>query len=212
MLITINLNSEGQTLGMSAGLNRNIYYVFHSNYEGWPKNSAGSGYTFFIDLNEVNFLDTLPLRFTVRYGQYTGTINTHFNSLAGSSTTYAEIEKYNLGAAIYPMNFKIGNKVNLSFGCDFNYTLNGSMNGYHNSYVMNYWYRTTELDPDKYFSKFNVGVIFLADYSFKLNEKFNLYFQYTFYLGLTDEFRNIEQDVKSMQHQIGIGISKNLKI
>ena len=55
------------------------------------------------------------------------------------------------------------------------------------------------------------GISGRVGYLFNINEKWGLLPYYRFYMGVTDEFKNTEAEIKSMRHSFEIGIVRNLE-
>ena len=72
-------------------------------------------------------------------------------------------------------------------------------------------YMTIENDSVKINKNFFFGIAAMISYDIRIKEKWYISPQYKFYLGLTKEFENTEANIKSMRHNISIGIIRKFK-
>ena len=197
-----------QQIGFSGGYCQNHFHDFHKD-EGhlMTDYEEGSGYSFNINLDNVH-LDTLLFRFSFNFTKYDGSIMTTDGGLGGSSTTNADVEKYALGLSIFPINIKIFKELRLNFGGEFSYLVNSKVHGTKSAWNMASGGNNIDLEDGSVdiFKEFNFGIISRLGYNIKLLKYWYIVPEYNFYLGLTNEFDNIESNVSSFRHYFMLGV------
>lgn len=203
----------GQNLEFSGGINYNRF--FSTEKDGGhlrTKHYDDYGYSIGIGIEDIK-LDSLLFRFTLKLDNYKGKFHLINGGLGGESTTDAFVDKYTISLGIYPLNFKIFKNLKISFGGELNYLIKESETGYKSSWQMG--------QPDTYIllkdgtieknNKFNFGLICRIGYNIQLKNNWFIVPQYVFYRGLTEEFKDIEVQTKSLRHYFEIGIIRHLK-
>ncbi len=173
---------------------------------------TGSGYSFNINLDNV-YLDTFLFKFSLNFTKYDGGIMTTDGGLGGNSTTKADVEKHVLGISIFPINIKIFKELRLNFGGEFSYLINSDVTGTKSSWNMASGGKNIDLADESVdiFKEFNFGIISRIGYNFKVFKLWYLVPEYNFYLGLTNDFDNIESNVSSIRHYFMLGVVNRIK-
>lgn len=209
-------NLSAQNIEIAGVLNRNNYYDFTKDELHYTtRYNVKNGFAFSLSAEDT-LLKTFYAKFVLTLDHYNGSIYTTDGGLASSSTTDADVEKTVLGLDFYPLNFKICKVVWLNFGASFNYLLNAEMNGHHS------WWQASpggiisghvllDASADHYVKKFTPCLSVRIAPEIKIGETWSLLPQYLIRLGLSSEFRNVEANIKSLRHYLGIGIMKRLK-
>jgi hypothetical protein len=200
-------NLNAQTVEFSGGLNKNSYFDFvKNNGHSISSYTPGNGYSLGLSISDFR-IDTVRMRITIMLDNYNGKIYTTNGSLAGGSETKAEVTKTTLGMGLYPVNLSAKKSFHFSFGGELHYKLMHQTTGYKLG-----WHVT---DPNKYMTIDNDSVSINKNLFFGLSARIhydlniykNWFFspQYKFYFGISDEFKNTEQAIKSMRHNFLIG-------
>jgi len=210
IFLLLSLCSFSQNIELIGGINRNNFYDFERN-EGHYQSSYKSeyGYTFRIGLEDIKF-DKLNLRFTLSYDKYGGKIDVSDGGNGGGYTTIANINKSIISLGVYPLNFRIKNKLDLNFGFEISRLIIDQFEGQYNFWLMN-WGSSYEKLNEKY-DRFNTrnyfGIIGRIAYDFNINENLILSPQYSYYLGLGSEFEEFPRGTKSMRQYLSVGIQR----
>jgi len=201
------ITSLGQQLGISGGYCTNYFYDFNNDESTIrTEYEEGSGSHININLDNV-YLDTFLFRFSLNFTKYYGSIKTVDGGRTGTSSTTADVEKYILGLAIFPINIKILNELKINIGGEFNYLLNSNVTGTKSSWsIVSNGKKINLADGTvDILKEFNFGITSRIGYAVKLKNSWSIVPEYNFYLGLTNEFENIESNVKSFRHYFMIG-------
>ena len=213
LFVLYPLLSSGQQIGLSGGYCQNHFHDFRKD-EGHmiTDYEEGPGYSFNINLDNV-YLDTFLIRFSLNFTKYLGSIRTTDGGLGGGSTTKAAVEKYALGLSIFPINIKIYKELRLNFGGEFSYLVNSKVNGTQSSWNISSGGNNVDLDDGSVdiFKEFNFGILSRLGYNIKLFKHWFLIPEYNFYLGLTNEFDDIESNVYSFRHYFMLGVANRIK-
>lgn len=208
-----SLSLFSQNIEIIGGLNKNSFYDFNKNEGHFTSTySSGFGYSARIAIENIK-ADWLTLRFTLSYEKYSGEIEASDGGLGGGFTTVAEIDKSIISLGIFPLNFKIKNKIDLNFGMEISRLINENFEGTNSGWIMEQpdW----SYDLNNKYERFNsltyFGLRGRVAYDFNLSNTFVISPQYSYYLGLSNEFDEFPKATKSMRHYFCIGIEKKLK-
>lgn len=203
----------GQKIEIFGAGNRNSFYdypKYGTHFNG--EYNSDYGYSFGISLDGIA-IDSFPLKFTLGLNNYRGKIRISNGGLGGGSTTNAEINKYCIGLGIFPVNCKlIFKKMQLNIGGEFSFLMDETTTGYKyfwimgNNSVIKLGNGSLQINKKIYF-----GIISRIAYEVNIKKDWFIIPNYFFYLGMTDEFQNIEAKTKSFRHYIGLGIKKTIK-
>jgi hypothetical protein len=203
----------GQKFEFAAGANRNSFIDFHDKESHFvSRYNPKFGYSLGFSLYEIK-IDTVKIKISMQLDNYYGSIYTYQRSLAGESETQAQVRKTDLGIELYPLNFKLGEKIQLYLGSEFRFRLSDHISGYKSSWRLGTQptNMTIENDSVRITKNFAFGLSGGIGYFFRINRNFYLVPQYKFYFGLSDEFKNVEAKIKSMRQYLFLGIVKDIK-
>ena len=207
------ININGEKIELSGGLIKNNYFDYSHDKEHFrSKYSSGNGYSIGFSL-EKNIIDSFLLKSTFKVENFEGALYTSNGGLAGNRVTDIEVNTLCIGLDIYPLNTKILKVINLNFGVSCNYLLKNEITGFQSwsGYFANGIQYFSSQNSNSINNNFRIGVICRFAYEILVHNNLFLLPQYLFYLGLTNEFRNIEANTKSNRHSIEIGIMYKLK-
>ncbi len=206
-----SFNLVAQNLMFSSGYVRNSYYSF-SDEEGYQhsKYEPGSGYSAFAGYDSI-VVDSIAFDIVISFNNYMGHVNASNGTHISSSWTDIETNMARVGLSIIPLRFAIGKNLKIKSGIDLNYLIKNKIKGTKGYYFM----ATGDIDTlngpkDNIVNHFSFGLILKAEYEIRLSEKLFLVPQYMINLGLTNEFRNIETNTKSIRQIFGIGLMKKI--
>jgi hypothetical protein len=206
-------NISGQTIEFSGGMNRNHFFDWQKDNGGYHSEyTPGNGYSAELSLSELNF-DSIPIKISLLVDNYKGSFYTQFYAGGGSYQSFAETEKTTIGIGLYPLNFTILKKIKLSFGGELSYKIYDRTNGYKAAWGMygQSSYITFGDDSVQMNKDFIWGLSGKLSYNFDLNRDWAIAPQYKFYLGMSDEFINVEEGIRSFRHYFEVCIIKRIK-
>ncbi|MEX2379794.1 MAG: hypothetical protein WD530_03565 [Vicingaceae bacterium] len=202
-----NTSLFAQNLEVIAGLNQNQFFDDNRD-EGHYNSSYQSdrGFAVRIGIEDIK-VDWLKLRFTMGFEQYGGEIDVSDGGQAGDYQTTAEIDKSVLSLGLFPLNFKIWERIDLNFGLGFSALLNESYRGTRSGSIWggNSWRENLEERYDNYSNNTHWGLLGRLAYDFEIDDRYSISPQYSYYLGLSDEFSEFPEDTKSMRHYFSLG-------
>jgi len=208
--VTVN-RLHSQQIEFSSGLCTNSFFDgskrdlhHYSNYD------SKSGYSISLAMNMLA-IDSLPLRFSLRYTDYGGAIFTTNGGVAFYTSTNASVHNQCLGADIFILNFKIKSKLNLNLGLEINYLLKEKLTGYIDVHVPPD-FDTIPFDKGtiQLGNQFYGGIVARVGYEVDLSKYYYLIPQYQIFVGLTPEFDNLEMNTRSVRHYLEIGIGRRI--
>jgi hypothetical protein len=208
-----NLTLFSQNLEIIGGLNKNSFFDFQQN-EGHFSSSYNSDYGYAIRIGIENIkVDWLTLRFTLTYDKYGGELEASDGGLGGGYTTNVTIDKSIISLGVFPINFKIIDRIDLNFGFEMGGLLNESFSGTSSGWLMGEpgWSYDLNDKYDRYSAKTYFGLRGRIAYDFKISDKLAISPQYSYYFGLSNEFDEFPEATKSMRHYFCIGLQRKIK-
>lgn len=172
----------------------------------------GKGYDIVIAVEDVS-VDWAKMRFSLAYEHYDGELYVRSGGLGGGGSKSAEFRKSLLSACIFPHGFTIKKKLDLQIGLQLSWLLHEEFSGKSASWSsIPYTGGSSTLEDsyDHYNSAFYIGLVGRVAYNIKIAESIYIFPQYSFYFGLSPEFREPPTETRSMRHFFGIGIEKRL--
>lgn len=207
LLLIFNTSLFAQNLEVIAGLNQNQFFDYNQD-EGsyYSSYQSDHGFAVRIGIEDIK-VDWMNLRFTMGFEQYGGEIDVSGGGQGGDYRTTAEIDKSVLSLGLFPLNFKIWERIDLNFGLEFSALLNESYQGRIRGNTLGGIPRTESMEEryDNYSNKTHWGLRGRLAYDFEINDRYSISPQYSYYLGLTDEFSEFPEDTKSMRHYFSLG-------
>lgn len=197
--------SYAQTLDFTVGYNKTSYFDrddhghFRGNYQGNYGFNVGIGLSKFF-ISDINY------RIYFYIEQSGGDVYVSDGGLAGGYQIDANIKKTTAVYQIFPLNFTIAKKVDLSFGLESSFLLFKKLAGKQTTWLMNV---STSTDRESIISPFSIGASGMINFTFPLSKSLVLKPIYNFYYGFNSELAT-SSAVKSMRHRFLIGIAKNL--
>jgi len=194
------------------GVNKNNFFDYA---EGGHYRSAyhyGYGYVLKAGIDGIK-TDKLRWRFTLGYERYSGELHVGDGGLGGGHITKASIEKSVISAGVFPLNFTIFKRIDLNAGVEYSALLQENFSG-----TFHVWSIISpgtardlhELYTD-YSAKSCIGVIGRIAYNINISDKLILSPQYSFYYGLSEEFREFPRETRSLRHQFGVAFCTRRK-
>ena len=210
LFLTGSMNVIGQRIEFIGGINRNMFYTFTDTRADYTSfSSTGIGFVSRIGF-EFNLIRRMNMRFTLSYNEYHGDFEASTQSPAFEHVVIAETDKSVISLGVFPFNFNLFHRLNLNVGCEISRLLTEDNQGTISGHMIG------ELpysdDINERYSSFNsliyVGVRGRIAYDLKISKSLVISPQYSYYLGLSNEFKYFPDFVKSKQHHICIGIEK----
>jgi hypothetical protein len=214
LILFTSISAFSQNIELFGGLNKNYFhdyllkelsYHYSSSYK--PKD----GYSIGIGVDNIK-IDWFTLRFTLGYDRYRGELAVSGGSLAGKYTTDAELDKSVISLAVFPINFKIIDRLDFNFGFEFSGLMRENFSGRHYGWFdgMSWDYDLND-KYDRFSSKTHFGLRGRIAYDFNISDKLAISPQYSYYFGLSNEFIQFPNETKSMRHNFCLGIQRKLK-
>ena len=213
LLYFIVSNMSAQTIEVSGGINQNHFFDWEKEYVGFKADyTPGNGFSAALSLSELKF-DSIPLKFSFLIDNYKGSFNKQLITNGGGYQSVVSIEKTSIGIGFYPMNITLLKKIELSIGAEVSYKIYGITKGYKSTWALNGQNSNVTFDDGsvQINKDFIWGLSGMLSYNLKLNSDWSIAPQYKFYLGMSDEFSNIEDGIKSFRHYFELSIFKRIK-
>lgn len=211
-IIFCSFSVFSQNVELIGGMNKNKFFDYEKD-EGHFNSSYDSQYGYSIQIAIENIrIDTLKWRFTLGYEKYGGSINVRDGGLGGGVTTNAEIEKSIISVGVFPLNFRIIDRIDINVGFEVGALINENIAGTTSGWSMGtngYSYDLSD-EHKRYNAKAYFGLRGRVAYDFKVSEKMAISPQYSYYFELTKEFDEFPEFSKSMRHFIGIGVQRKI--
>jgi hypothetical protein len=213
-LILINsLTAFSQNIEIIGALNQNNFFDFQQN-EGHFSSSykSDNGYALRVGLEDIK-VDWLTLRFTLSYDKYGGELKASDGGLGGGYTTNAKIDKSVISLGVFPVNFKIIDRIDLNFGFELSSLIIENFSGTSSVWLLGEpdWSYDLNDKYDRYSSKTYFGLRGRIAYDFNISDKLAISPQYSYYFGLSNEFDEFPEATKSMRHYFCIGLQRKIK-
>ncbi|HRZ42110.1 MAG TPA: hypothetical protein P5228_05340 [Bacteroidales bacterium] len=208
--------SLGQKLEFTGGINLNRYLDADSFLDGYlpPGLKWDTGYQMALSLRSIRWWHCLPVKVTLRLDYVKGRIDEYYGGMGGGTSYHAAVDKINLGFGFFPVNIKIAKKFWVSIGGELSGRVWDHTTGEKWAFSMYATppVRTWSLDDDalQLNKDFFFGVSADFSYDFWLSDVWHLAPHYRFYLGLTDEFRNLESSIRSVRNYFEMGIIRRI--
>jgi len=213
LIILCSLTAYSQNIELIGGLNKNNFFDFQQN-EGHFSSSyqPDYGYTIRLGVENITF-DCLTLRFTLGFDKYEGELTASDGGLGGRYTTDAKIDKSVISLGVFPLNFKIVDRIDLNFGFELSGLIRENYSGTSSGWLMGNpdWSYDLNDKYDKFNSKTYFGLRGRIAYDFNISDKLAISPQYSYYFGLVKEFDEFPEETKSMRHYFCIGLQRKLK-
>ncbi|MBP6456570.1 MAG: hypothetical protein KA275_07565 [Chitinophagaceae bacterium] len=204
---------QAQKIEISSGINRNQFFSFQKS-EGHQRHNFTSNFGYSIGASFYNYtIDSMQHRVSIRLDNYKGKFYSTSGALGGSSSTEAEVEKTTIGIAYYPIIFNVVKKLQLNLGGEFSTLINSKTIGYKTYSGLVYINNKSQIienDSFKINSKNYWAINCLFVYDIKINKYWILTPQLNLHLGVTNDFKNVEANIKSFRQSALIGIVRNL--
>ncbi len=218
LFLLSSLSLFSQNIELIGGVNKNVFFNFPRN-QGNFSSSYNADYGFSVRIGVDNIKNRrMSLRFTLGYDKYGGELTAIEGGLGGSHTTEAKINKSIISLGLFPLNFRIINKIDLNIGVELARLIyeqySGTTSGFHmghDSWSYNSWSYNLADKYDHFNAKTYVGIVARIAYDFNISDKWAISPQYSYYLGLSDEFKEFPETTKSMRHNFCIGIQRKIK-
>ncbi len=202
---------RAQRQEITIGINRNHFYDFHKkarSFESTDRFGVSIGWS--IDNMETK---KFPYRVAIKLDRYQDNVNIFNGGLGGGVTLGADVTKHMIAIDLYPLNFSIKHKLDFNFGVEFNALILENAKG-------QYAYRQGGSPPissnkpldgtTKASNSFGLGLTARVAYYISIQKGWSLVPQYQIFSGISDEFKNVQSDTRSIRHYLAIGLAKKL--
>lgn len=213
MILLSSLTAFSQSIEINAGFNKNNFFDLQQDNDHYISSyKSDYGYAIRIAIEDIK-IEWMKLRLTLGFDKYIGGFNASDGGLAGSYSTNGKVDKSVISLGVFPLNFKILERIDLNFGVEFSRLLNDKVMGTNSGSIMNkpYWNDDLNEKYDRFSSNKYSGLRGRIAYDFKLSDKVSISPQYSYYYGLSKEFLEFPETTQSMRHYFAIGIQKRIK-
>lgn len=200
---------SAQQLELSAGANLNQFFRLPGGEV--PGSAFKNGYGYTVGISQ-ELAGKIPMRFTLQLDHYEGNIHLREGGLGGAVITRADISRSSVMLGVFPLNFTLLKRLHINLGLAMQALIYDGSKGYRS-----YWgFGASGEDirfedrPAAFAQPVSFGLISRLGYSIPLGNKWSLVPQYMFGMGISDEFKQLHANVKSMRHYLCIGVSRQL--
>lgn len=206
LFFTISISVSAQNIEVTGGALHNNFFDTEGTY-AYRSFSEKShiGYAFSIGIDNIN-IDWLPLRFTLGYENYGGSIEASEDGHMYSKSIDFDIKKSVLSLGIYFINFNFFGHLDLNAGVQLNRVLSESVDGSGELWVYSDILEPTITEIGYKGKKSNYGLRGRIAYDFDINDRFAISPQYDFYYGLSYESSDFPSSVKSYKQYLSLGL------
>ena len=206
----IHTNLLGQNLSFFTGLNGTILHDYHS-FGGHYHSSyqPGLGYSLGIGVDSIDwFWWNIP--FKLKFERYGAHLLASGGGLGGGYWVDARVDKSILTLGIYPLNFHIKPNFKLSIGTEMSYLLAEQLQGKYGSWILGQTTKETALMEKypHYSRRIYLGFGANLSYDWPISPSLVVAPYYTYYFGLSNEFREFPNITKAMRHTVGVALKK----
>lgn len=205
-----SLTVYSQSFEVFGGANRNMFYgTKDANFDYFTADyHPGTGYTAGIGLDSIH-INRFRMRFTLAFDQYNGRFNAEGNpGKVIYERATGEMNKSVVSLGFFPLNFTSMYKLDLNLGAEVSGLLNESVSGtrFYDSEFMGGPVTNDLADYyERYSSRVNYGLKGRLAYQLAFSALV-LIPQYSFYYGLSGEFKEFPEATKAMRHYFCLGI------
>lgn len=203
--------SHAQSLEFNGNYTYNSFYHSRNIYTGSDiaSGSAGPGFNLNVGIKDVK-TKLLNFRFNLNYDYYKGDFYSSSGSLAGRSITTAKGYKSTFTLGIFPVNFKILKKIDVSTGIEVGRLVSENYTGHSHGSYLGQKPTYSNLKDERVSSLIYLGGKIRIGYNIKLNDQLTISPHYAFYKGWGGEIRYGGR-LLSIRSYFGIGLEKKLK-
>lgn len=208
-----SLTAFSQNIEIIGGLNTNNFFDYQQNENHYSSSySSDYGYAIRIGVDNIK-VDWMNLMFSLSYDKYGGELEASDGGLGGGYTANVKIEKSVISLGVFPLNFKILDRIDLNFGFELSRLINENFSGTSNGWLMGQddWEYDLNDKYDRYSSKSYFGLRGRIAYEFNISDKLAILPQYSYYFGLTNEFDEFPEATKSKRSYFCIGLQRKIK-
>lgn len=212
LMILSNLSAFSQNIELMGGLNSNNFFDIKKN-EGHYNSSYNSDYGYEIMIGAESRNDgSLTYRITLGFEKYGGELTASDGALGGGYTTNAKVDKSVFSLGLYPLNFRIKNKIDLNVGLEFSGLIHEKVDGTSSGWSIGspQWSYDLNEKYERYSSNTYFGIRCRIAYDFNISDKMVISPQYSYYFGLLNEFDEFPETTKSMRHYFCIGLERKI--
>ena len=207
-ILFINTNLPGQNLSFFAGINETVLNDYHS-FEGHYRSSyhPGLGYSLGVSIDSIDwFWWNIP--FNIKFERYGAQLYASGGGLGGGYWVDARVNKSILTLGIYPLSFRIKPNFKLSLGTEISYLLADQLQGKYSSWIGGQTPLAGALKEKypRYSRKTYLGLGANLSYDWSISPSLVVAPYYTYYFGLSNEFREFPNITKAMRHTVGVAL------
>ena len=148
-------------------------------------------------------------RSMLRLDSYKGSFEASDGALGSGYSTETNYSKTILSLGLYPVKIKVFPRLDINLGMVFSVLLHDSLDGDYTIWTVGQPSKVYPLDND-YSSDLYFGAEARFAYQFPISYNVTLIPQYMAYFGVTNEFTEFPEKVKSLRNFLGVGLSWNL--
>lgn len=213
LFLFVFISAHSQNIEVIGGLNKNIFFDLQQK-EGHYSSSYNPDYGYAIRFGVEDIkVDWMTFRFTLGYDKYGGEFTVSDGGQGGGSTTEAVIDKSVISLSVFPLNFKIINRIDLNFGLEFSGLIRENFSGTRSGWILGEpdWSYGLKEKHERFSAKTYFGLSGRIAYDFNISDRLAISPQYSYYFGLSNEFDEFPEATKSMRHYFCVGIQRTLK-
>ena len=202
---------NAQTLELLGGISNNHFFDYGSE-SGHYQSSYTDGIGYAIGLGYDFPMDSFWVRLTLLYESYSGNVEASDGGLGGGTLTKADINKDVIALTFFPVNINIKKRIWINAGFEASVLTQERLKGTTQYWTLGQPTIIKDLNEvySSFSSSFQIGIRLRFAYTILLSPSVMLTPQYSFYYGLTNEFKEFPEITKSYRHYLLIGIGKKM--
>lgn len=213
LILLSTLTAFTQDVELIGGVNKNDFFDFQQ-HEGHFSSSYSPDYGYAIRIGIENIkVDWLTLRLTLGFDKYGGELKASDGGRGGGYTTEAKVDKSVISVGVFPVNFKIIDRIDFNFGFELSGLISENYSGTSSGWSLGgpVWSYDLNDRHERFSSKIYFGLRGRIAYDVHISDKMAISPQYSYYFGLSNEFDEFPEATKSMRHYFCIGLQRKIE-
>lgn len=210
-IVLINEGISGQRIGLYSGNSYNKIKISDSNDRASINSTPSWGMRAGISFDNVSSNKKFRLKGTIGIENLEGEMYYSAYYLPAHFITDVKVKKWLASCAIYPVNFSFYKRFEVNMGIEYSLMLNEKFSGrMEGHFGPDSWDFDIRDRYDQYGSTSTIGLRGIIAYNFTIFRTLNICPEYSYYIGLSSDFRHFNAKNKSMKNFFGVSLKKQL--